>query len=608
MSKASSVCCQEPENQTTLSARVLILLILFFGIAVYSNTFDVPFYYDDLGLIGNPSLNPPLSLGGIWNDLPSRFISNLSFAIQLALTGSALWAFHLCNLLIHLLTAVTIFRTVQFLFQTPALRNTTSHLQSHLISLAAALIFLTHPIQTEAVTYITQRFTSLATMFYMITLFYYLKARLENFRYYFLVCFFMCAAMFSKESSFTLPFAILITDYYFFPLSNQETHVRKVLRWLPFAVLAMVLLLFFYISSSGSFISDHGAVAIQYPRPGYLLTQFRVLRTYLRLLVFPVNQSIDYDYRFSLSWQDPDAWAAFSLLLSILLLALAFKRKYILMSFGVLWFFLTLSIESSFVPLKDVIVEHRLYLPMFGFAVFVSSLLWECVRGAKCFMMVTLVLVFALSNMTYVRNEVWRNPVKFWQETIKISPHKWRSYYWLGETYSRQFRDEKTALYYYHKALETGFEPPCLLEHMVSAYASLGEVEASKYFKKRMLSLQRERAKTGPSKVVFLKYLATVLIEEKKMPEAIDALKEALKIEPQNSSLYVKLGRIQFELGQEDAALTSFQQSTRGNPVDYEGYYALAFIYKKRGEDAKALDAMVKYLKCKKKSTPVFAY
>ena len=599
-------------NLKPLSRRTCLLLILFFGIAAYSNTFNSSFQFDDVtSIVQNQSFRPPLNLVKIWQDYPPRFIANISFAFQYAFTGEAPWGFHGMNLLIHLLAAMVVFAIARMLLRTPALQETVPPSQHNVFALAPALLFLTHPVQTQAVTYIVQRMTSLAALFYLATLWMYLKARLENTRYYRLVFLFMLAAMLTKEISFTLPFAILLIDVFFFPVSANETVRGKIRRWIPFAAFLLIAPLIYMTSSvhfahSGSGMDILPADDINTSRWDYILTQFRVLRTYLRLLIFPVNQCIDYDYRLSSGWGDFDTWSAFSLLLGIFILAIGLFKKNRLLSFGILWFFLTLSVESSFIPISDVIFEHRLYLPMFGFSFFLTFLLWRCIRSASRFLALTLLIAVVLSTMTYARNEVWKNPFTLWQDAIKKSPHKGRPYCCLGYVYANdeKNRNDQLAIKCFQKASELGYRNIHAFRYMANSYARLGKHEESLFYNKLVSSLA-DSAKASDRALVLYNFSGD-LREKNKKTEAIETLLKAISLSPSNPLFYLRLGETYRETNQEEKAIAAFRKAIELTPLSEDGYHALALFYKEKGNKQKALAVLVEYLTYKKKHKPLF--
>lgn len=594
-------------NPKPLSSPICFLLILLFGIAAYSNTFTGSFQFDDtINILENRFLYP-FNFGKLWLYYPSRFITNLSFAFNIYLAGFATWSFHALNLLIHILTSFMVFQVTRLILHTPSVKDQIPSSQQNLFALVVALLFTTHPVQTEAVSYIVQRATSLATFFYLATLWMYLKARLEDARHYRLVFLLIPVAMLTKEISFTLPFAILLTDLCFFPTSASETIQKKLRRWIPFTIFLWIIPLIF-ITSAESLVRSGGAMNIlptaytKISRWDYLLTQFRVLRTYLRLLFFPVNQCFDYDYSLTSGWKDLDSWIAFAFLFGILMLAFSLFKKNRLLSFAILWFFLTLSVESTIIPLPDLILEHRLYLPMFGFVLFLSFVLWTISKSAKIFTAISLIIVIAFSGMTYCRNQVWKDPFTLWQDVIKKSPHKWRAYCSLGIAYARE-NDLKNALLYFHKALAAGSYTSFLLTNIATTYFHLGNSKEGAYYQKQAFSMANSETTHWRNALDYNQ--AAFLNLEKKKSAAINVLKKAIEVDPLDYLFYVELGKLYLETGQEDAAIRSFRKAIEVAPLSREGYDALALLYTKNGDQEKALSVVTEYLKCKKKHKPL---
>jgi len=589
-----------------LSTRICFLLILFFGIGAYSNTFSGPFQFDDVrGILENRSLQP-LNLGKLWDYNPLRFITHLSFAFNLYLAGLQTWSFHILNLLIHIVTSIIVFKLTLLILKTPAMKDGVPPSQQHLFALVSALLFITHPVQTEAVTYIVQRATSMATLFYLAALWMYLKARLEDARHYGFVCLCILAAMFTKEISFTLPFAILLFELFFFPPSEEDPLRKKLLRWLPFATFLLIIP-FLYVTHAYLLVNEGGSIHIlpttvqDISRGDYFLTQFRVLRTYLRLLFFPIHQCLIYDYRLSSGLGDPDTWSAFSLLLSILILSYAFFKKNRLLSFGVLWFFLTLSVESTVIPFPDFIFEHRLYLPMFGLALFLTSLLWMASRSLKRFTAISLSIIVIFSGMTYARNEVWKSQISLAQDIVKKSPRTGIAYSFLGDAYSFEAKDDKAAALCFQKALGLGYVTPWVFYSLATIYFRLGDHEKSLYFQS-LISSSSALKRT----LSFYDNQALALIKEGKNAEAIEMLREDLKMNPENSLFYIHLGEAYRGMQRDDDAILSFRKAIEVAPLSKEGYEALALFYTKKGDEQKAVAVMVEYLKFKKKHKPLF--
>jgi hypothetical protein len=185
----------------------------------------------------------------------------------------------------------------------------------------------------------------------------------------------------------------------------------------------------------------------------YLLTQFAVMVTYLRLLILPINQNLDYDYSIYHSFFTPAVFLSFVLLAAIIGLTIHLLYRYRrrepavrLAAFGVFLFFLAPAVESSFLPMIDVINEHRLYLAAAGFfaalttGIFLGVAKWEGRWPALNWAVTLLLLVLAgaYGVATYQRNQVWQSEITLWEDVTKKSPRKARPYDELGLAYARQ--------------------------------------------------------------------------------------------------------------------------------------------------------------------------
>jgi protein O-mannosyl-transferase len=192
------------------------VLIILLGLMIYSNTFHVPFQFDDLPVIKqSASLPETFSLSAFLEG--NRSIGYLSFALNYAVHGLSVEGYHFVNIAIHLTNALLLYILVIVSFITPVLRDTVPKDRERAIALVSSLLFVCHPVQTQAVTYIVQRFTSLAAMFYLLSLILYVKARTLS-RPAIYVLSLLCAvlAMKTKEIAFTLPFVIALYEAMFF--------------------------------------------------------------------------------------------------------------------------------------------------------------------------------------------------------------------------------------------------------------------------------------------------------------------------------------------------------------------------------------------------------
>ncbi|MEI6863506.1 MAG: tetratricopeptide repeat protein, partial [Candidatus Omnitrophota bacterium] len=462
-----------------------VALLIIIGVAAYSNTFNNPFQFDDKhNIINNPSIKNLSDLRAVFNFKPTRFVTDLSFAVNYHFGRLNVLGYHIFNLLIHLCCAAMVWWLVILTLRTPAFKDTKISGRSGYIAFFAALIFVSHPVQTQGVTYIIQRAASLGALFYISSLAFYAKSRLLRHKndkalirlsFYALSFITLILAMFSKEMTITLPFAILLYEACFF---REEGVDWK--RVIPFFVTLLIIPATMAVTKSVNF----GEMRLMRElSPGitpsdYLLTQFKVIVTYIWLLFVPVNQNLDYDYPVSRTLFDIPTLSGLILIAIILVIAVKIFRRYRLVSFGIFFFFLTLIPESSVIPIQDVIFEHRLYLPMAGYAVFLVSAVYYMFekKGIKPAIIILSIAGISYSTLAYNRNFVWKDDLTLWNDTIRKSPHKARPLNNRGVAYCSKGNFDR-ALSDFNKAIELYPKFADAYNARGSAYKYKGDLE-----------------------------------------------------------------------------------------------------------------------------------
>lgn len=541
-----------------------LALILLLGILVYANSFDVPFVFDDLeSIVGNESIR---NLG---NFLPGgsgfdfhfrRWVAYFTFALNYRFGGYQLFGYHLVNLAIHLGTALLVYALVRLVFRTPQLANSRLAPQAGLAAVLAALFFVAHPVQTQAVTYVVQRLTSLCTCFYLLALVLYVAARLDpgpGRRRPLLLGGAVAAAvlaMFTKEIAFTLPLAALLVEATCFR-GPWRQRLPVLLPLLLTLVIIPVLVL------AGGELSAGGTLRqarLDIPRAHYLLTQFPVIATYLRLLVLPVGQNIDYDYPVYTTPFTPPVFLSGLLLAGVLGAGLWLYRKngegeakaadpaWRLVAFGIVWFFLTLSVESGLVPLPDVIFEHRLYLPLLGPAIALTVLLLLAAPRPALPLGIASVLIVILGVATWQRNQVWHSEVSLWEDTVRKSPGKVRPLYNYGSYLATAGRSEEAAQVL-TRAVSLDPQHADAWHNLGRAYLQLGRI-------KEAVPALRTAVRLAPAIDNALLNLTIALVRNGEYQEAIDLLEERLRRAPDLPGLHANLGFAYLGLGDLAAA------------------------------------------------------
>ena len=580
----------KPDNRETLfdksvHSNIFVFIVLcFLGIIIYSNTFAASFHFDDqISITQNPAIRHLSPLGIIWNFWPTRFVTYLTVAINYYFGQYRVFGYHLFNLAVHLVSGLLVWRFVLLTFSTPALKDKPIAAHARLLSLFAGLIFVSHPLQTQGVTYIIQRTTSLAALFYLASLCLYIQARLLGDKekrasrlYYAGSLAAALLAMFTKEMTITLPLMILLYEFCF--LKTQKSMKGK--APLPFLVTLLIIPLTIFLTKSFDFVQmrrmDEGPIGISSGE--YLLTQFRVLMTYLRLTFFPIHQNLDYDYPIAKSLIEPTVLISFLILVIILILAQRLFSKHKLVSFGIFWFFLTLLPESSIIPIRDVIFEHRLYLPMVGFALFLVSGLYDLFKGKNLKTMTTilLILIAGYSILTYRRNTVWKDDFTLWEDIIRKSPQKVRSYNDRGNAYAVR-GNFKEAIDDYNKAIEISFKQASAKG--LRTTSDIYKVTAAK------LTLAIAYNNRG------LTY-----VDMGAFAEAISDFNKAIEINPRLISVYdnrgaayKKRGLLYVQKGDLERALSDFNKALELNPDDANAHNNRGNIYSDRGDIQEAI-------------------
>ncbi len=474
-----------------------LLLITVVGVAAYANTFTMAFNFDDnSNIIGGNALRNMGSLRDLFSLRTMRSVGDISFALTYRAWGSAVMPFHVGNLLIHLTTAWLVAALVLVTGRTPFMTggselSETSLRTARLGGLLAGLLFVVHPIQTQAVTYLVQRYASLATLWYLAATICYARARLaaaacrwsKVLAWGLLTLIMTLFAMRTKEIAFTLPLILVAYELCFF---------RGRLRWRLAAMGGMLTLLAVipYTLFGPALFRNLGPiweslrVQTAMSRTDYFFSQLPIIAKYLRLIVWPAGQSIEHmAVQYKSFWNAP-VLAAAALLLALLLTGCLLiwrgargVRTWRLIGFGIVWFFLALTVESSIIPIVDLIFEHRVYLPFVGICLVIgpgAALLAERLRRTELVLAAGGLLVLALAVVTYQRNEVWRTPVTLWQDATIKAPFSSRAWNNLAYAYLREKRPGE-ALTPLLRSIELNPGPPDVWNNVGIALEQLGQ-------------------------------------------------------------------------------------------------------------------------------------
>ncbi len=622
---------------------VQLLLIIISGLLAYSNTFNASFHWDDVVFIrDNPLIKhlgyflSPASASGseFYAALKSRYLGFLTFALNYRLGGTSVLGYHVFNLLVHLLNGSLLYILLLLTFKTPVLEDSYLSSRARPIAFFTALLFVCHPVETEAVTYIFQRLASLVALFYLGSLTFYAASRLskkgavKNSLYILSLVLAVCA-MKTKENAFTLPAVIALYEFFFFkgPVKG------RLIRLLPLSLTMLIvpLTLAGIDRPPGEVIMGMAQAArgdVQMDRWSYLFTQFRVIITYIRLLFLPAGQDLDYDYTTFRSFFDPQVLISFLFLaglfgLGIYLLAKSKRRPDLrLPGFGIFWFFITLSVESSIIPIPMLIDEYRVYLPSMGaLAAIVSGafLLEKGFTGARRIAKpVFIVLAAVLAIATFHRNSVWKTEISLWKDTAAKSPGKASVHDALGHAYAEKGMLGQ-AIGEFETAARQNPASMTIYTDLASAYLSAGKTDSAleyfvsalnfapdsrnalfnlhynlgiAYLQKGLLDKALYQLQLAisekPDSAAARNNLGIAYMAASSIDQAIAQFEAAISIDPNLVYPYFNLGLIYERKGMYDNALRDFQAALSIEPRYAEAYYQIGLVYmaQKRPDEA----------------------
>jgi len=437
---------------------VLLSLLTILPILIYYPGVKGPFIFDDYSsFVSNPGTHlKQLSLASLQEAATSnisgvlgRPIAALSFALNYYFSGGLdnTYGFKLSNIIIHSLNGLLIFWFVHLCFS--QLRKHSSHpfnkftsdKSIFFVAGICALLWVSHPIQLTSVLYVVQRMASLAALFILLALISYIQARnahisnqkLKSVIWLSTVPIWSLLAVFSKETGLLIPLYIILLEYILFsdafPWNRWKTLDRKFRASLIFLLAFIVILLF--------------VMVVNYALPGYqnrnftlierLLTESRVLIFYIGQTLIPRLSSFGLfhdDMPVSRTlWQPWTTIPAIILVASIFISSLIFRKRYPLLSLGILWFFVSHSIESTILPL-ELIHEHRNYLSSLGLIfVILQCIIWLFDKYTdKRIWALPLLFIIFFSATTAVRSHQWRNMYTLLEAQITNHPESPRAW------------------------------------------------------------------------------------------------------------------------------------------------------------------------------------
>lgn len=502
--------------------RLTLLVAVALGLCIaiaYGGALSAPFIFDDLpGIVRNPTIRHLWPLSDVlWpvqasgTSVVGRPLINLSLALNYASGTLNPAGYRLTNLFIHAAAALTLFGLVRRTFGLPRWRGRFAGVATPL-AFCSALMWALHPLQTESVTCVIQRTESLVGLFYLFTLYAFVRAATAAHaaRWEIAAIGACLLGVGTKEVIVTAPVVVLLYDRTFIAGTfraawqlRSRLHLALLATWVP-----LILLVLAGGGRGGTVGFNLG------PTPWeYLLTQCRALTLYLKLSVWPSPLVLDYGLTFVRS--AAQVWWQGLFILALVFGTLVFVRVRPVVGFLGAAFFLILAPSSSVVPLAtQTIAEHRMYLPLAVLMVALVAglyVLWE----AKAWIAAA-VLIVAFGLGTAQRNAIYRAPVELWRATVVHAPENARAHY-----------------------------------NLANALASAGQPAAAVGYYERALSLEPRYSDAHYN-------WAQALLALERVPEAVEHYEAALRLAPKSADAHANLASALLRLGQPGAALSHY--------------------------------------------------
>ena len=594
-----STRCQFPDG----NRYIFVLITLFvFLLIIYGNSFHGEWHFDDeLNILRNANIHlrdlswPDIKDTFYYKGRLSRPVSYFSFALNYYFGGLNVFGYHLVNLVIHYISAIFLFLFIYNTLKLPILRDRYGA-DAYSISLLSTFIWAISPVQVLAVSYIVQRMASMAGMFYIMAMYFYLKGRISDDLWKGLAFFVLCAlsALLSfgcKQNTAMLPVSLFLFDFFLIQGVTGET-IKKNIK---IAVIPLLILF-----ALGAFYTNISSITAGYnDRPftlaERLLTEPRVIIFYISLLLYPVHShfTLLHDIYISRSLFNP--WTTLPAILLIALIvgyAIYAARKRPLISFCIIFFFLNHLIEGTIIPL-ELIYEHRNYIPSMLFFVPVAILILKALDylSYKKYIQIFLVLgiaflLYDMGHTVHARNEILKYDITLWADNVNKYPNLSRPHDNLGtEYYSRglllkafqEFRKASQSNRYMNLRNKAATE-----YNLGQSYRVMGRSDLAIAKFKKALDID-------PFYTSSLYSMAIVELRNGNVKNAYRYADRAVEINPGKARLRELLSITLMRLGNWEAALAESQNALKLDSGRTLPKIIMAEVFRKKGENKRAI-------------------
>lgn len=601
--------------------RLVIILFFVLCFSIYFNSLRTPFVFDDGHMIVRNSYIKDLSklplvfTSGRITSVPLekgmyRPILMLTFAFNYFFGRLNPLGYHIINIMFHFLNGALVFLLLRTLLKS----------KSFWPAFLASLLFIVHPVNSEAVIYISCRSTLMSSFFFLFGLVSYIKwdYKALDKKYFFSLTAFVLGIL-TKEIMIVFPLILLSYDFLF--RRHLFKDIKSIIK--PYFLFFLVSLL--YLLLRHHLIGTFTNVTLRRGVYENILTQLHVSIFYFKLFFFPFNLCIGRFFLTVTSFLKPAVLQSFLIIVCLFSLSFSAYKKFPLFSFAIFWYFLNL-LPKFIANLSLMAAEHHLYLPGIGIFMVIAVVfkrLYYLLEKKKLLLkkiaFFIFILIFSLfCFLTFRRTTIWRNEYSLWKNNIKHSPLAWGAYNNLGLIVLNEGKFEEANGYFLEalagseklpaKALQVSLHTNLAKMHLMQENFTLAEKEIMQAM---AINPQVAEVHNNLGLVYVAKGLREKEIEEFKLAIALDhslieayinlgvsywrqdkselaikTLKQGIKINPDYAKPYLVLAKIYDKLRNTSGALRLRNQAMGLLAVDANDYYALGIQYGKLGDKA----------------------
>ncbi len=518
---------------------------------MYGPAINGPFLFDDKYL---PFTRPnfqrlPLTawLAGV------RPTLMFTFWVNYQLSADNPYSYHLINIVLHFLNGALVFLIVRRLLE----RVQIERWRRETLAAFSGAVFLFHPMQTEAVAYVASRSENLSVFFFYAAFAFFLYRHREPIGIGAAAAILLLfgAAVTSKEHTAVLPVLLLLTDYFFNPGFSLAGIKRNWRLYAGMGVAGAAGLAFVLKTLAASDTAGFRVEGL--PWYNYFATQCKVIWIYLRMFVLPVGQNVDHDYPMVSSPLDPVALMGFAALAVAVILAWLRRRERPLVVYGFYVYLLLAAPTSSFVPIKDALVERRLYLPMIGLLIVTAGLLRRWKVPPKTLGAAVGAVLVVITFLGFQRARVWGGTIPLWEDSVAKTPKNWRANFQLAYAYFEHQRCSDAVRQY---ARAAKLRPPDyrLLVDWALAYDCANQPEEA-------LAKLQEAARLESTAHVY-SLIGMMQAKLGRHRQALAALQKAAEINPRFAVTYFYRGNVYTTLGEYEQAAREYRRALELRP------------------------------------------